>query len=114
MKRTSWETEASRKGLGFVAANGGRMKNRGAIRVNFNKDGKEKAMNFHVTDVKKPLGAVCRIAEKGNLVCFGPLPQHNYILNLETNEKLMMIRERGNYVIEIEVEEGTAGFGRQE
>ena len=59
-------------------------------------------MNFHVTDVKKPLGAVCRIAEKGNYVCFGPESKDNNIMNIETNEKIMMKRERGTYVLDVE------------
>ena len=66
------ETEASRKGFGFIAANGSKMKNYGAAKVKFNSEGKPRSMHFHITDVKKPLGTVCRIAEKGNFVCFGP------------------------------------------
>jgi hypothetical protein len=96
------ETEASRKGYGFIAANGSKMKNYGAAKVKFNNEGKSRAMNFHITDVKKPLGAVCRIAEKGNYVCFGPNPNDNYIMNLQTSEKIMMKRERGTYVLEAE------------
>jgi hypothetical protein len=96
------ETEASRKGYGFIAANGSKMKNYGAAKVKFDNDGKPRAMNFHVTDVKKPLGAVCRIAEKGNYVCFGPESKDNYIMNIGTNEKIMMKRERGTYVLDVE------------
>ena len=34
---------------------------------------------FHVTDVREPLVAVKRIAEKGNLVQFGPAENSNFI-----------------------------------
>jgi hypothetical protein len=100
------ETEASRKGYGFVAANGSKMTNYGAVKLKFQNEGKDRSMNFHVTDVQKPLGAVCRIADKGNYVCFGPGDVDNYILNIESGEKIWMKRERGTYVIEVDYEEG--------
>jgi hypothetical protein len=100
------ETDASRRGLGFVAANGSKMKNYGAVKVKFQNEGRNRAMNFHVTDVQKPLGAVCRIADKGNYVCFGPGAGDNYILNIESGEKIWMKRERGTYVIEADYEVG--------
>ena len=62
-------------------------------------------MAFHVTDVKKPLAAVCKIADKGNIVCFGPRACDNYIKNIETGEVTKMTREKGQYVIEFEYEE---------
>jgi len=108
------ETEASRKGIGFVAANGSKMKNHGAIQVKFENEGKPMSMNFHATSVKKPLGAVCRIAERGNIVCFGPTAKDNFIKNLETNEKIFMKRERGTYVLEIDLKDSESVFARRE
>jgi len=68
----SWDnvkpTEESEKGIGFVAANGSRMENYGGTQVVFEKDGKVKAMNFDVTDCKKPLASVAKIVDKGNKV----------------------------------------------
>ena len=40
------ETEASRNGIGFVAANGAKMKNFGALKVDFRNSGKPMSMNF--------------------------------------------------------------------
>ena len=40
------ETEASRRKIGFVAANGSRMENFGAVNVKFENDGKPMCMNF--------------------------------------------------------------------
>jgi hypothetical protein len=102
------ETDASKKGMGFVAANGSKMKNYGAVKVKFQSEGKNRSMNFHVTDVQKPLGAVCRIADKGNFVCFGPNPNDNFIMNIESGEKMWMKRERGTYVIEVDYDEDDA------
>jgi hypothetical protein len=71
-------------------------------------------MNFHATSVKKPLGAVCRIAERGNVVCFGPEPKDNFIQNISTKEKIYMKRERGTYVLEIDLKDNESVFARRE
>ena len=97
----SWKnvkpTEESRKGIGFVAANGSRMQNYGGTQVKFEKDGKVKAMNFEVTDCKKPLASVARIVDQGNKVAFDE--GESYILNKKTGEKIMLERERGTFVM---------------
>jgi len=66
----AWEnvapTQESEKGIAFVAASGSRMNNYGGTQVKFEKDGKIRAMNFQVTDCKKPLASVAKIIEKGN------------------------------------------------
>ena len=108
------ETEASRSDIGFVAANGARMKNYGALKLQFEKEGKPMSMKFHATTVKKPLAAVCRIVECGNKVCFGPKPEDNYILNVITKEQIFLKRERGTYVLEIDIPEKESVFTRRE
>ena len=45
-------------------------------------------LRFQVTDVKKPLLAVRRLVEKGNVVRFGPEPGESYIANIETGKKI--------------------------
>ena len=47
-------------------------------------------LTFQVTDVKKPLLAVRRLVERGNVVSFGPGPNDNYIQNIETSKKIPM------------------------
>ena len=71
-------------------------------------------MNFHATSVKNPLGAVCRIAERGNIVCFGPEPKDNFIKNISANEKIFIKRERGTYVLEIDLKDNDWVFARRE
>ena len=56
-------------------------------------------MGFEVTDVKKPLLAVSRICEKGNIVHFGPEPNHNYIKNLIIGERLILKRRGNSWVL---------------
>ena len=48
----------------------------------------------------KPLAAVRRIVEKGNIVQFGPNAADNFIMNVSTKDKVMLKQERGQYVME--------------
>ena len=62
----------------------------------------ELKMKFQVADVKKPLLAVCRVAEKGNKVIFGPEDEDNYILNIRTGRKIPLLKNgRGSYLLEV-------------
>ena len=66
------------------------------------REAKVMSVAFQVADVKKPLIAAKRITEKGNHVMFGPQEGDNYILNEETEDKLMLKpRGRGSYVMEV-------------
>ena len=51
-------------------------------------------LGFQVAEVKKPLIAVRRIVEKGNVVQFGPQDADNFILNQDSGDK-MMLRPNG-------------------
>ena len=108
------ETEASKNGLGFIAANGSHMDNYGAVKVKFENGNKPMSMNFHATTVKKPLAAVSRITDQGNKVSFGLKAEDNFILNIESGEKIFLKRERGTYVLEIEIDDKASVFPRQE
>ena len=89
------------------------MKNYGALKVDFTKAGKPMQMNFHATSVKKPLAAVCRITECGNRVCFGPRPEDNYIMNIQTQEIIQMKKERGTYVLEVDLTNSSVFTGQE-
>ena len=70
-------------------ASGGKMEHYGERRVNFmteetKKVGGALGLDFQVSDVQKPLAAVWRIAEKGNIVQFGPRVEDNFIKNTVT------------------------------
>jgi hypothetical protein len=91
------------------------MENYGGTQVKFEKDGKRKAMNFQVTDCKKPLASVAKIIEKGNRVVFDE--DGSFIMNKATGEKIKLERERGTFVMVVEFEmdetEGSkSGFRR--
>ena len=123
MVREEEELEQKEGMIGFVAANGSPMQNYGRKVAKFmnigpDADECEKAMGFQVTDVRKPLAAVSRIVDKGNRVIFGPKPEDNYIMNIQTGKKMFMKREKGVYILDVgfllpKDEEVPAGFTRQ-
>ncbi len=57
-------------------------------------------LNFQVTDVEKPLLAVRRLVEKGNMVQFGPTRgRTKYITNVETGKTIKMEKRGGPFAI---------------
>ena len=84
----------------FVNASGGHIQHHGSRRVVVSAvSGQQLAMNFQVTDVQKPLLAVCRLIEQGNVVQFGKRPRESYIQNSSTGEKLQLERRGNSWVI---------------
>ena len=70
------------------------------------------SLGFQVADVKKPLVAVKRIVEKGNVVSFGPKEEDNFIRNVESGKKINMVHKGGSYVIEADYVMQEPGFPR--
>ena len=67
-----------------------------------------------MTDVRKPLLAVRRLVEKGNVVSFGLEADQNFIHNVQSGKKIMMEKKGGAFVIKAHfVKEVEAGFARQ-
>jgi len=63
---------------------------------------------FQVTDVKKPLLAVKRIKEGGNLVQFGPEEKDNFIMNIGTKDKVYLREDpRGTFVLDAMFPDGS-------
>jgi hypothetical protein len=103
------------KWLRFVNASGGQMGHYGEKTATFRAGDAAAVMSlgFQVSDVQKPLAAVWRIAEKGNLVQFGPRKEDNYIQNVATGKRIQMIRKAGSYVVEAAYVAKEPGFARQ-
>ena len=94
--------QAADRQLKLVNASGGRIEHFGKRAVSFNPmDGQGRTMeaNFEVTNVRKPLMAVARMVDAGNLVQFGPKPEDNYIQHVGTKEKVYMKRKGNSFVI---------------
>ena len=100
-------------------ASGGHIQHWGEKQVSFVAGDRDNVMgmNFQVCDVQRPLAAVCRIVDKGNIVKFGPRVEDNYILNPGTQEKIMLRRKGRSFVLDAELvkpEKALAmGFGGQ-
>ena len=60
------------------------------------------SLGFQVAEVKKPLVAVRRLAEKGNTVSFGPKDGDNFIRHGKSGEKIMLRPNgRGSYMLDV-------------
>ena len=60
-------------------------------------------LKFQVAEVSKPLVSVRRIAEKGNIVQFGPEAEDNFILNKETRDRVpLKPNGKGSYLLEVD------------
>ena len=95
------------KEMKLVNASGGRIPHWGSREVQFRAEDvaqvqKLMSLGFQVCDVKKPLAAVWRICEKGNIVQFGPEAEDCFIKNKRSGDKVLMRREGGSYVLDIE------------
>ena len=63
-----------------------------------------KGLPFQMCDVKRPLVSVQRICEKGNIIQFGPTEEDSFIMNVKTQEKIWLIEENGQYMMEASLE----------
>ena len=112
-------TKTPQKKKRFVAANGGEMNHYGEKDVKFRGiQGNHhlSQMKFQISDVTKPLAAVTRIVEKGNIVQFGPEKEQCFIQNINTGRKIPIEKEANAYVMNVEflAEVCEEGFHRQE
>ena len=95
-------TQKSARVLKLVNASGGKIKHFGKRAVSFNpEDGEGRTMEakFEVTDVRKPLMAVARVVDAGNVVQFGPKPEDNFIQHIGSKEKVFMRRKGNSFVL---------------
>jgi len=60
-------------------------------------------MGFEVSDGKKPLAAVWRIADQGNLVQFGPSAEHNKITNIKSGAVVPLEKKGGAYILRVDM-----------
>ena len=115
----AFEMKPSSRNILLRTANGGEMGHYGEKDITF-RDGPQGdvvALKFQVTDVRKPLLAVRRLIEKGNVVQFGPEPAQNFIMHVQSGKKIMMEKKGGSFVIKANfmkrLDEAAAGFTRQ-
>ena len=66
--------------------------------------------NFEVTDVRKPLMAVARVVDAGNVVQFGPRLEDNFIQHVPSKEKVFMKRKGNSFVLRGDLSESHFGW----
>ena len=91
------DSEASKAGVYYTGANGGKLFNLGQTHVPVALDnGARTLATFQVADVSRPLMSVSKVCEMGNRVVFGA--NGGYILNLETGAATQFVKKDGIYV----------------
>ena len=90
------ETKMSKKGIGFIAANGSEIKIHGEKKVvGYTDDGEAVAMRMTCADVQKVLGSVHRMNMGGNKVVLDG--ERRYMEN-KTSQKTNIHFEAGQYI----------------
>ena len=92
------ETEMSKRGIGFVAANGSGIKNYGEKKIaGYTDDGEGVSMRVQCADVKKVLCSVHKMNLGGNVVVVDG--GRSYMQNKESRQKTKIHYEDGQYVV---------------
>ena len=90
------ETEASRRGLDYRAANGTKIKNYGARSVQgISSEFKQMNLIMNVADVKKTLASAFQIVAAGNKVVLDI--DYSYVVDKQTGEKTTINIENGEF-----------------
>ena len=94
------DSEASKAGVYYTAANGGKLFNLGQTNVPIALDNVSRTMaTFQVADVSRPLMSVSKVCEMGNRVIFGM--SGGYILNIATGSTTEFEMKDGIYVFKM-------------
>ena len=92
------ETEMSKRGIGYVAANGSSIKNYGEKKiVGYTDDGESVSVRVQCADVKKALCSVHKMSLGRNVVVLDG--GRSYTQNKETGQKTRINYEEGQYVM---------------
>ena len=100
------ETEASKRGEHYTAANGGKTFNKGDKVVTLmSREGHMRNMRFTSCDVERALGSVSAICKQGHTVVFNA-PEHpdgSYIYHIESGERMELMHKDGVFVLDTRV-----------
>ena len=107
------ESEGSRAGLSYTAADGSPLPNLGEQTLNVITDeGLETQVKYQMAEVTRPLCAVSRICDKGARVAFEA--NGGYIENIKSGVKTEFARENNVYVLGMWTwQPGASDFPRQ-
>ena len=112
------QSEASRQGVHYVAADGVRIANEGEMDFKFQtKNGSEHSWTFQVAAVNKVLASVSALVDSGHKVVFEKDRKTgvdiSFITNMNTGKSIRMNRDRNVWTIDTFVNE-EPGFSRPE
>lgn len=100
------ETDASRRGEQYTAANGGKIYNRGdKVVTMMSRGGHLRNMKFNSCDVERALGSVSSICKQGHTAVFNA-PDHpdgSYTLNRHSGERMGLQHKDGVYVLDTKI-----------
>ena len=113
------QTEASKRGLKYRAANGTSIANEGEKSLRgYTNEANLVDMSMQVANVTKPLGSVRAMLKAGNRVVFDE--GDSFILNKATGEMNLLREDDGQFVLDVWVPppgsslaNDTSDFGRQ-
>ena len=99
------ESEGSRRGVHYVAANDGRIPNEGEYDLNFSTlEGQEQCLTFQIAEVNKALCAVSNLVDNGFRVVFDKNMKTNqdtsHMLHKETGVTTRYRRSRNVWVLD--------------
>ena len=107
------ETEASKRGSCFYAANGDEIPNLGEKHVPMiTAEGQAVRMKYQVADVVRPLCSVSAICDRDNTVVFGKAGAH--IWDHSSGQSTYFPRVNGVYELKTWMHNPTAGFSGRE
>ena len=104
------ETEMSKRGIGYVAANGSSIENYGEKKiVGYTDDGESLSMRVHCADVKKALCSVHKMNLGGNVVALDG--GASYTQNKANSQKTRINCEEGQHHAPAVAGKGGGGAG---
>ena len=107
---TALPSEGSKKGVQYLAADGGRIPNLGEVHLGFlTKEQHRCRITFQVANVKRPLLAVGTLTKAGNDLHF--TASGGQIVNRRTKRIINFTKVDGIYVLELLMGPGPAGAG---
>ena len=96
------ETEASRRGITYMVANGGEIKNKGEFTVRgVAANGTKMNIIAQASDVTKPLGAAREIVKAGNRIVLDE--ESSYIENKTTKKRIPITRQNCMFMVTMRI-----------
>ena len=102
-------SEASRKGCGFIAADGGRIDNLGQAVLQLQAGSQRITAPFSVARVSRPLMSIGKICDQGHKVTFS---KHKAVVTDASGKTICtFVRDKGLYLLKFRLKAPRSPFG---